>query len=104
LYKDQVSNLAKSHALQVVKQKMDSARITIQNLREKLSYKTKAQLSNRQQVLSTLSHALEKQDPNEPLQKGFVRVWQNEKWIRKSGSFSENESFELQWADGAKKL
>lgn len=104
LYKDQVSNLAKSHALQVVKQKMDSARITIQNLREKLSYKTKAQLSNRQQVLSTLSHALEKQDPNEPLQKGFVRVWQNEKWIRKSGSFSENKSFELQWADGAKKL
>jgi len=104
LYKDQVSNLAKSHALQVVKQKMDSAHITIQNLREKLSYKTKAQLSNRQQVLSTLSHALEKQDPNEPLQKGFVRVWQNEKWIRKSGSFSENESFELQWADGAKKL
>ena len=104
LYKDQVSNLAKSHALQVVKQKMDSARITIQNLREKLTYKTKTQFNNRQQVLITLSHALEKQDPNEPLQKGFVRVWQNEKWIRKSGSFSENDSFELQWADGAKKL
>lgn len=104
LYKDQVSNLAKSHALQVVKQKMDSARITIQNLQEKLSYKTETQLKNREQTLTSLSHALEKQDPNVPLERGFVRVWQNEKWIRRSESFSESESFELQWADGSKKI
>jgi exodeoxyribonuclease VII large subunit len=104
LYKDQVSNLAKSHALQVVKQKMNSARITIQNLREKLTHKTEMQLKSRQQLLTSFSHALEKQDPNVPLEKGFVRVWQNKKWIRKSESFSENESFELQWADGSKKI
>lgn len=104
LYKDQVSNLARSHALQVVKQKMDAARITIQNLREKLTYKTQAQLNDRQKILSTLSHALEIQNPNEPLEKGFVRVWQNEKWIRSSGAFTENEGFELQWADGSKKV
>ncbi|MDZ7805762.1 MAG: exodeoxyribonuclease VII large subunit [Gracilimonas sp.] len=104
LYKDKVSNLAKSHALQVVKQKMDSAHVNIQNLREKLTHKAESQLRTRQQLLTSLSHALDKQNPNEPLEKGFVRVWQNEKWIRKSETFTEKESFELQWKDGSKKI
>ncbi|MFP8488944.1 exodeoxyribonuclease VII large subunit [Gracilimonas sp. Q87] len=104
LYKDKVSNLAKSHALQVVKQKMDSAHVNIQNLREKLAHKAESQIRKRQKILISLSHALDKQNPNEPLEKGFVRVWQNEKWIRQSDSFKEKESFELQWKDGVKKV
>jgi exodeoxyribonuclease VII large subunit len=83
---------------------MDSARVNIQNLREKLAHKTELQLRTRQQLLTSLSHALDKQNPNEPLEKGFVRVWQNEKWIRKSESFAENTSFDLQWSDGSKKI
>lgn len=104
LYKDRVSNLARSHALQVVKQKMDSARINIQNLREKLTHKTDIRFRTQKQLLSDLTHALDKQNPNEPLEKGFVRVWQNEKWVRRSSAFSEKESFELQWSDGSKKI
>lgn len=104
LYKDRVSNLAKSHALQVVKQKMESARVTIQSLRENLAHKTDIRLRTQRQMLTDLNHALDKQNPNEPLEKGFVRVWQNEKWIRRSGAFSEDGSFELQWSDGSKKI
>ena len=104
LYKDRVSNLAKSHALQVVKQKMESARVTIQSLRENLAHKTDIRLRTQRQRLTDLTHALDKQNPNEPLEKGFVRVWQNEKWIRRSSAFSEDGSFELQWSDGSKKI
>ncbi|WP_103665099.1 exodeoxyribonuclease VII large subunit [Gracilimonas amylolytica] len=104
LYKDRVSNLARSHALQVVKQKMESARVTIQSLRENLAHKTDIRLRTQRQMLTDLTHALDKQNPNEPLEKGFVRVWQNEKWIRRSDAFSEDGSFELQWSDGSKKI
>lgn len=104
LYKDKVANLAKSYALQVVKQKMESARNNIRILEEKLAYRTHSLLRNHTEKLTLLKHSLDKQNPNEPLEKGFVRVWQKERWIRTADTFAEETGFMLEWKDGKKTL
>ncbi|MDR9418213.1 exodeoxyribonuclease VII large subunit [Gracilimonas sp.] len=99
LYKDRVQNLAKSHALQVVKQKIQSAESKIGALHQSLNHQVQNLLRNRKEQLTGLHHLLDKNNPNEPLEKGFTRVWQDGKWIRTSHSFSESSAFELEWKD-----
>lgn len=99
LYKDKVANMAKSHALLAVKQKMEAARSRISTLNEKLEHRTDSILRNRKEHLTELFHALDKQNPNEPLEKGFARVWQEGKWIRKASGFEQGSSFEVEWKD-----
>tara|TARA_R110000868_G_scaffold410693_5_gene699851 strand:- start:30944 stop:32137 length:1194 start_codon:yes stop_codon:yes gene_type:complete len=98
-YKDRVSSLAKSYALLAVQQKMAQARSNIKNLTDRLGHNTDSFQKNQHKILTDLLHRLDRQNPNEPLEKGFVRVWQDGKWIRKSDSFSTKENFELQWKD-----
>lgn len=100
LYKDRVQNLAKSHALQVVQQKLMNARNKVQSLQEKMNYRTQTLLRNQKETLTSLNHILEKQNPNEPLEKGFTRIWQNEKWIRSMKSFDQQSTFSIEWKDG----
>jgi exodeoxyribonuclease VII large subunit len=99
LYKDKVENMAKSHALLAVKQKMESARSRILTLNEKLEHRTESLVRNRKEHLTKLFHSLDKQNPNEPLEKGFARVWQNGKWIRESKTFNKASRFDLEWKD-----
>jgi exodeoxyribonuclease VII large subunit len=99
LYKEKVANMAKSHALLAVKQKMESARARILTLDEKLKHRTDSVLRNRKEHLTKLFHALDKQNPNEPLEKGFARVWQDGKWIRQATKFTDGSSFEVEWKD-----
>ncbi|SMO53459.1 exodeoxyribonuclease VII large subunit [Gracilimonas mengyeensis] len=100
LYKDRVSNLAKSYALQVVKQKMESARNNVRNLEQQMKHRTESLIRNHKEQLTELHHILDKKNPNEPLEKGFVRLWQDGKWIRKSDQFAKQSAFELEWEDG----
>lgn len=96
-YKDKVSHLAKSHALLVVKQKMENAQTEIKSLTQKLDYGMLILLRSRKEILTHFHHSLEKLNPDEPLQKGFVRVWQNGNWIRKPAHFALKQPFELEW-------
>ena len=98
-YKDRVSSLAKSYALLAVQQKMMQARSTIKNLNDRLDYNTDSFQKNQRKNLTDLLHRLDKQNPNEPLEKGFVRVWQDSKWIRQPGTFLDQKEFELEWKD-----
>ena len=99
LYKDKVANMAKSHALLAVKQKMEAARSRISTLDEKLKYRTDSLIRNRKEHLTELFHSLDKQNPNEPLEKGFARVWQDGKWIREANVFEQESTFDLEWKD-----
>ncbi|MEX0719627.1 MAG: exodeoxyribonuclease VII large subunit [Balneolaceae bacterium] len=99
LYKDKVENIAKSYALMAVKQKMEAARSRVLTLHEKIDHRTESLLRNRKEKFTSLLHSLDIQNPNEPLEKGFVRVWQNEKWIRKPETFNKKSAFELEWKD-----
>lgn len=100
LYKDRVQNLAKSYALQVVKQKTESAHTNIRTLRQKLDHRRLTLIRNHKDRLTELRHILEKQNPNEPLEKGFARVWQDEKWIRSTKEFDKASGFDIEWKDG----
>lgn len=103
-YKDRVSALAKSHALLAVQQKMGQAGSEIQRLTDRLKHHTESLQKNKMRLLVGLQHRLDKQNPNEPLEKGFVRVWQDGKWIRTATALSEKESLELEWNDSRVKL
>ncbi len=98
-YKEKVENIARSHALLAVQQKIGTARNTVRHLNQQLINQSVLSRSKYKDVLLDLTHRLDKQNPNEPLEKGFVRVWQEGSWIRKAGSFSKEEAAELQWAD-----
>jgi exodeoxyribonuclease VII large subunit len=98
-YKDKVTNLARSYALLAVQQKMETAANRIASMKEQLEYKTTGLLRNRRDFLLAFQHRLDKQNPNEPLEKGFARVWQNEKWIRSSKDLKKKDSFEIEWKD-----
>jgi len=91
--------MAKSHALLAVKQKMEAARSRISTLDEKLKYRTDSLIRNRKEHLTELFHSLDKQNPNEPLEKGFARVWQDGKWIREANVFEQESTFDLEWKD-----
>ena len=103
-YKEKVSNLGKSHALLAVLQKIAHTKSDVESLTTTLNHLSKNKLHEKKQYLLSLSHKLENQNPNAPLKKGFVRVWQNGKWIRKPDTFVEERTTELQWETGRRKL
>lgn len=98
-YKDRVSNLAKSHALLAVQQKMMQARININHLQNQLKHLILSYQKNQKSELISFIHRLDKKNPNEPLEKGYVRVWQADKWVREVSNFDKKERFELEWKD-----
>jgi exodeoxyribonuclease VII large subunit len=81
-----------------------NARNNVRNLHEKMNYRTQTLLRNSKETLTSLNHHLEKQNPNEPLEKGFTRIWQNEKWIRSIKSFDQQTGFSIEWKDGKNKV
>jgi exodeoxyribonuclease VII large subunit len=99
-YKDKVTNLTKSYALLAVQQKMKNARDKISSFEELLKNRTSSSIRNQKDLLVTLGHRLDKMNPNEPLNKGFARVWQGDKWIRSSNTLQPKEGFEIEWKDG----
>lgn len=98
-FKDRVSGLAKSHALLAVQQKMMQAGSNIHRLTDRLKHHAESTQKNRHNTLIQLQHRLDKQNPNEPLEKGFVRVWQEGKWIRTATTFNKKAALELEWKD-----
>lgn len=99
-YKDRVEYLAKSHALLAVQQKITHARTKIERFKERLDYKLNSGIAEKKQLLLSSVHRLEKKNPNEPLERGFTRVWQDGKWVRNHKELSKEETFELQWESG----
>lgn len=99
-YKEKVTHLATSHALQVVRQKIIHSRSKVSELTNQLAYTLKdVQRSNKDHV-KDLTHRLRAQNPNEPLEKGFARVWQDGKWIRSSKKIKNETNYIIQWLDG----
>jgi exodeoxyribonuclease VII large subunit len=78
---------------------MENAANRITNLNEQLLHKTASSIRNRKDNLLAFQHRLDKQNPNEPLEKGFARVWQEGKWIRNSKDLHQKESFDIEWKD-----
>ncbi|MFN1835958.1 exodeoxyribonuclease VII large subunit [Balneola sp. MJW-20] len=100
LYKERVASLSRSHALRVVQQKMEQAKSRITSLTQNMEYRLSNRIRDHKEKLTGFRHILEMNDPNEALKKGYVRVLQDERWIRNMNDFERKSDFELQWEDG----
>lgn len=114
--------LERSHALLVIREKIRGNRSHLSHLngwlrlriertlpegRERLSAqrsllerRLERSASESRERLTGLLHRLSKQNPDEALEKGFVRVWQRDRWIRRSAELDRETAIELQWRDG----
>ncbi len=99
-YKDRVSSLSKSYALLAVKQKMQLAASDVTTLKTRLKQGIDRNLTLRKHTIEKLSQSVINQNPNTPLEKGFVRVWQGDKWIRAKKDFKSGTGAKAQWLDG----
>lgn len=98
--KERVQNLAKSHALQAIQQKIAHSRTTIERLQHKLETSVRGLHQEQKSQLIDVTHRLEKQNPNAALELGFARIWQDGKWVRSKESFKTNTPHDIEWADG----
>ena len=74
------------------------------SLREKAESRFERILSAKRLELRGYSALLGELNPKAPLEKGFVRVLQNGKWIRKSKEFQKSRETELEWNDGKRNV
>jgi len=98
--KERVQNLLKSHALMAVKEKVAGSHERVNNLIERLRHRREILFINKREQLNNFRHRLEQENPNVPLEKGYVRVEQEEQWVRHASSFKKKEAFEMIWKDG----
>ncbi|MFN2374424.1 MAG: exodeoxyribonuclease VII large subunit [Cyclonatronaceae bacterium] len=120
--KDLVKRLIRSHGLQVLERKLAFARERVKNhevlmlqyLKSKtgtgrdkidhLSYRLIQNMSQRtlraRERVQLLGSRLEPLNPDAPLKRGFTRVIQNGKWIRKSTALNPGAPLEILWEDG----
>ena len=100
--KERVQQLLKSHALLAIEEKVANSHERVNNLTERLNHRKELLLIHKKERLNNLLHRLEQENPNAPLEKGYVRVEQEEKWIRESAKFDSKKEFALIWKDGEK--
>ena len=99
-YKEYVYRLGHSHALLKVRDKLVNQRNRVTSLHEKMQHRQQSLPMNRRSSLNDLIYQLEKHNPNEPLERGFARIWQDEKWVRSKSSFDKKKKTEIEWNDG----
>ncbi len=97
---ERVQNLLKSHALMAVKEKVAGSHERVNNLIERLHHRREILFINKKEHLNNLQHRMEQENPNAPLEKGYVRVEQEDQWVRRLSNFEEEEAFAMIWKDG----
>lgn len=100
LQKERVSSLSRSHALQVVRQRMQHAASKVDSLVQTMGFKVNENYRDARDRYVSIYNVLQMHDPNEALRRGYVRVWQADKWIRTLNEFEAGSPFDLQWEDG----
>jgi len=118
-YRQETERLGQSHALLVTRRKLDERDAFLQHLRNRMDVRLarqlpgkkerieilKNQLTNRLDRLTTgkreklqhMLHKIEINSPNKPLEKGFVRVWQDGRWVRDPDILQTAKTLELEW-------
>jgi exodeoxyribonuclease VII large subunit len=97
--KNRIEKLVQSHALLKMKDRINSTYEKIENLYQKLQHGQELLFLGKNERLTALTHRLENQNPNAPLEKGFVRVEQDDQWIRAAADFDKQKAFGMIWKD-----
>jgi exodeoxyribonuclease VII large subunit len=71
----------------------------VQALKKQLGHAVDIKKRNHRERLTDLSYRLQNQDPDEPLKRGYTRIFQNGRWIQRSGEFNNDAAFTIQWRD-----
>ncbi len=98
-HENQIEQLLRSYALQALEEKITAKHERIKNLSERLHHRYKILMMSKKERLSSLMHKIKQNNPNAPLEKGYVRVEQGEEWIKKANLFDCKETFEMIWED-----
>lgn len=97
--KVRIEQLLKSHALLMITEKVFNNHERVNNLTKSLQHRREMIFLKKKELFSSLTHRLETQDPNAPLERGYVRVHQEKEWIKRAAAFNKEEKFELEWED-----
>ena len=98
--KERVQQLVASHALQAVQQKVTAMADRIQGLDDRLNHRREVLFMKKRTKLNDLLHRLELQNPNSPLEQGYTRIWQDDKWVRSSEDYDSEKPSSIEWDDG----
>jgi exodeoxyribonuclease VII large subunit len=99
-YKEYVYRLGHSHSLLKVQDRMVHLRNRVMSLQEKMLHRQQTLLLNRRSRFNDIVYQLGKHNPNEPLERGFARVWQDEIWIRSKAAIDKKKTAQIEWSDG----
>ena len=102
--REKVKYLSKTYALPAVRQKVEQHRNRIEKYTREMKHHVELKLVRRRESLRKLQYSLESNNPKEPLNRGFTRILQDNKWIRKRGDFNRDEAFEIEWSDGKQSI
>lgn len=99
-HKERISQLMKSHALMAIKQKVANYCERVNNLWERVRHRNEMLFMQKREKLGELSHRLELKNPNIPLEQGFTRIWQEDRWIKTVESYDPQQEVSIEWMDG----
>jgi len=103
-YREKVLRLSQSHALHAVYEQIQSFKNRTDSLKKSLRYEMDKILIGYRERVNAGHYRLELMNPKAPLERGFVRISQDNSWIRKKSDFHEKENFEMEWDDGIIKI
>jgi len=98
--KERVAVLEKSYAFGKFDERLHRLHESVERKREQLNYYINQIMHTKQSAFVELKHRLEKTNPNLPLNAGYSRIYQNEKWIKKRKQFDTSIPVVIEWEDG----
>lgn len=98
--REYVQQLAHSHALLKVQDRITYLKSRIESMRDKMKSQIERVITTQKSDLQNLHHMLEINNPKAPLEKGFTRILQNGEWVRSKSLFSTDNDYAIEWKDG----
>ena len=102
--RQRVDYLAKSYALKKVQERLQISAMKVRNNRQSLEHLLSQRMQQYRANFTELEHRLERMNPNEALEKGYTRVWQDGQWVRHLEALNTDSKLEIEFKQGRKSL
>jgi exodeoxyribonuclease VII large subunit len=102
--RQRVDYLAKSYALKKVQERLQISAMKVRNNRQSLEHLLSQRMQQNRANFTELEHRLERMNPNEALEKGYTRVWQDGHWVRHLEALNTDSKLEIEFKQGRKSL
>ena len=102
--RDKVEYYLNNHALLRVRERASQLNGQVASLNHRLTSSMRYKYMKSCEHHTGLDNRLYRVNPQEALTKGFVKIIQDDSWVRSSTRFNEKKAFEIQWHDGKAKV